>query len=77
MDVIDIANNIQEFNTELSLLKQRERIQSKSVSECCDCGGEIEYLRRKAIPEAIRCYECQRKHEFYLKVVCGCAVKRY
>lgn len=30
---------------------------------CVDCGEEIEAQRRQAMPSAIRCVVCQKKHE--------------
>jgi len=30
---------------------------------CCDCGEEIEPARLKVMPFAVRCTECQAKHE--------------
>jgi len=30
---------------------------------CVDCGDDIEPARRKAVPKATRCIDCQTKHE--------------
>ena len=39
------------------------RIADGSYGYCDDCGNEIEYRRLQAQPTAIRCVECQAKHE--------------
>lgn len=40
-----------------------ERIKSGDYGTCEDCGIEIGYKRLEAYPTAIRCIECQTKHE--------------
>jgi RNA polymerase-binding transcription factor len=35
---------------------------------CTDCDGEIPAARRRALPSAIRCVECQEWHEHVEKV---------
>jgi RNA polymerase-binding protein DksA len=40
-----------------------ERISDGSYGYCDDCGGEIDYRRLEVQPTAVRCVECQAKHE--------------
>jgi len=41
----------------------RERAQSGVVGSCVDCGEEIGYARLRAQPYAVRCIDCQARHE--------------
>ena len=40
-----------------------ERIKSGDYGTCDDCGTEIGYKRLEAYPTAVRCIQCQTKHE--------------
>jgi RNA polymerase-binding transcription factor DksA len=41
----------------------RERIKHGGYGECIDCGNDIGYERLKAFPSALRCVQCQDRHE--------------
>lgn len=41
----------------------RERAASGLLDCCSECGGEIGYDRLRAQPSAVRCVECQSRHE--------------
>jgi RNA polymerase-binding transcription factor len=41
----------------------RERINSGTFGICPDCGGAIAAARLRANPAALRCTECQARHE--------------
>ena len=41
----------------------RERMSSGTFGLCPDCGGPIAPARLKAYPAALRCTECQSRHE--------------
>lgn len=41
----------------------RERAQNGQADSCTDCGDEIGYARLRAHPYAVRCVECQSRHE--------------
>jgi DnaK suppressor protein len=41
----------------------RERINAGSFGVCPDCGGTIAPARLRANPAALRCTECQSRHE--------------
>lgn len=49
---------------ELRLVESaRERAANGLLDCCCECGGEIGYERLRAQPFAVRCVECQSRHE--------------
>jgi DnaK suppressor protein len=41
----------------------RARAQNGLVDSCSDCGDEIGYARLRAHPYAVRCVDCQSRHE--------------
>jgi len=41
----------------------RTRAASGLLDCCADCGGEIGYARLRAQPFAVRCVDCQERHE--------------
>jgi RNA polymerase-binding transcription factor DksA len=41
----------------------RERMASGDYGVCTDCGGDIGFERLRATPSAIRCIDCQTRHE--------------
>jgi DnaK suppressor protein len=41
----------------------RERINAGTFGICADCGGAIAAARLRANPAALRCTECQTRHE--------------
>ena len=41
----------------------RERMETGSYGECADCGRDIGFERLRATPAAIRCIDCQTRHE--------------
>jgi DnaK suppressor protein len=41
----------------------RERAQNGLVGSCTDCGDDIGYARLRAQPYAVRCVDCQERHE--------------
>ena len=46
-----------------SLEAARERISSGEYGVCVDCGRDIGFERLRAAPSAIRCIDCQTRHE--------------
>lgn len=46
----------------------RERAQNGLADSCCDCGDEIGYPRLRAQPYAVRCVDCQSRHEHAIGV---------
>ena len=47
----------------------RERAANGLLDCCSECGGEIGYERLRAQPFAVRCVECQSRHERKLDVL--------
>ena len=41
----------------------RQRFAEGNYGVCADCGGDIGFERLKAFPGAIRCVQCQERHE--------------
>lgn len=59
-DVADVANDALQHNTETAVAALRARwARSKGAEECEECGADIPEPRRKALPWATTCVECQ------------------
>ena len=56
LEQADVTRDLEEFR---ALEAAGERI--KAV--CADCGSDIAYERLKAFPAAVRCIQCQERHE--------------
>ena len=41
------------------LARQSSELQALASIACSDCGEDIEPLRKQAIPDAERCFDCQ------------------
>lgn len=66
-DIIDRAQYYDEQYRQLAIAAHFAGLQAHTdrpvAADCIDCGEEIPVARRKAAPSAIRCIECQAKHE--------------
>ena len=60
LEQADVSRDLQEFR---GLETARERIAGGDYGVCTDCGGDIGFERLKATPSAIRCIDCQSRHE--------------
>lgn len=69
MDIIDLAN--ESLYQDLLVVRgaPTERIERAGV--CVDCNGVIPEQRLMAVPNALRCLECQEEYEHLQKVVYG------
>jgi DnaK suppressor protein len=56
----EVARDLDEFRAVRSALT---RIESGAYGECVDCGRPIALQRLRAQPHAVRCIECQERHE--------------
>lgn len=56
----EVTRDLTEFR---GLESARERLQGGQYGVCTDCGGDIGFERLKATPSAIRCIQCQARHE--------------
>jgi DnaK suppressor protein len=59
--------DLQEAGRDLEELQQIEtalrRMDEGTYGECISCGTDIEFPRLEAQPTALRCLDCQSKHE--------------
>jgi|RhiMethySRZTD1v2_1073278.scaffolds.fasta_scaffold1854967_1 RNA polymerase-binding protein DksA len=59
--------DLQEAGRDMEELQQIDialrRIEEGAYGECIECGTDIEFPRLQAQPTALRCLECQSKHE--------------
>lgn len=56
----DITRDLDEFR---GLEAARERIKQGGYGICLDCGSDVGFERLKAFPAALRCIQCQERHE--------------
>jgi RNA polymerase-binding transcription factor DksA len=60
LEQADMTRDLDEFR---ALEAARDRIRHGGYGECIDCGNDIGYERLKAFPSALRCVQCQERHE--------------
>ena len=60
LEQADVSRDLEEFR---GLETARERLAGGDYGVCTDCGGDIGFERLKATPSAIRCIDCQSRHE--------------
>lgn len=60
LEQADVTRDLDEFR---ALEAARERIKGGAYGVCADCGSDIVYERLKAFPAALRCIQCQERHE--------------
>lgn len=60
LEQADVTRDLGEFR---GLESARERMAGGEYGVCSDCGGDIGFERLKATPTALRCIECQSRHE--------------
>jgi len=56
----DLTRDLDEFR---ALEAARKRIKEGGYGVCVDCGSDIVFERLKAFPAALRCVQCQERHE--------------
>lgn len=78
MDEVDLAQQ-----REAAYLEDRLRAQARAAALgdpgagiCADCGEEIPAARRRALPSATRCVECQAWHERVVRAALNDKEKR-
>jgi phage/conjugal plasmid C-4 type zinc finger TraR family protein len=65
-DEFDQAQQREEADRQDALdrvLADRRRMDAKGAVDCIDCGDEIPKARRRVVPGARRCVQCQSAHE--------------
>src|SRR3954453_19839072 len=60
LEQADMTRDLDEYR---ALEAARERLKSGEYGICIDCGNDIGYERLKASPAALRCIQCQERHE--------------
>ncbi|HEY3074181.1 MAG TPA: TraR/DksA family transcriptional regulator [Burkholderiales bacterium] len=60
LEQADVTRDLEEFR---ALEAARERLKDGAYGICADCGSDIGYERLKAFPAAMRCVQCQERHE--------------
>src|SRR3954462_9421938 len=60
LEQADMTPDLEEFR---ALEAARDRIKDGGYGECIDCGNDVGYERLKAFPSALRCLQCQDRHE--------------
>src|SRR5215212_2362647 len=60
LEQADVTRDLDEFR---GLESARSRIAGGEYGTCVDCGGDIAFERLKVTPSAVRCIDCQERHE--------------
>ena len=60
LEQADLTRDLDEFR---ALEAARDRLAEGGYGMCIDCGNDIGYERLKASPAALRCIQCQERHE--------------
>ena len=60
LEQADMTRDLDEYR---ALEAARARLKSREYGICIDCGNDIGYDRLKAFPSALRCIQCQERHE--------------
>lgn len=68
-DIADNANDTAQFNNDVAIRQHAidhalpAQHVVDGVVECMDCDDEIPAERLEALPDCVRCFECQTAHE--------------
>ena len=60
LEQADLSRDLDEFR---GLESACERMKEGEYGICRDCGSDIVFERLKAFPAALRCVQCQERHE--------------
>jgi RNA polymerase-binding transcription factor DksA len=60
LDQAELSRDVAELR---AIEAARKRLADGSYGLCADCGAGIDFDRLQAEPSALRCVECQRRHE--------------
>ena len=60
LEQADLTRDLDEFR---ALEAARERLKGGGYGVCIECGSDVGYERLKAFPSALRCIQCQERHE--------------
>lgn len=68
-DIFDQAQEIEQLGRAADIFLVQKSMAHDGTNECVDCGCSIEPSRKKAMPSATRCIDCQSDFERQKK--CG------
>lgn len=70
MDDIDRVQEIEHENVKrkLASISRQMAIRPRDI-HCIECGDEIPEERRKSLPNAVRCVDCQGMHEKHSRFI--------
>lgn len=60
LEQAEVTRDLSEYR---ALEAARDRLRGGEYGVCADCGGDIGFARLKATPSAVRCIQCQERHE--------------
>jgi DnaK suppressor protein len=60
LEQADVTRDLDEFR---ALEAARDRLKGGEYGVCSDCGTDIAFERLMATPIAVRCIQCQERHE--------------
>jgi DnaK suppressor protein len=60
LDQAELSRDVMELR---GIEAARKRLADGTYGVCADCGAGIDFERLRAEPAAVRCVECQRRHE--------------
>ena len=60
LEQADMTRDLDELR---ALEAARERLKAGEYGICIDCGSDVAFERLKAFPGALRCIQCQERHE--------------
>lgn len=61
--LFDLAEIRAEEEREAQIKRATAALKQSGSVECEDCGGAIAETRRRALPSATRCFDCQQRFE--------------
>jgi RNA polymerase-binding transcription factor DksA len=60
LEQADVSRDLDEFR---AIEAARERLKDGGYGICIECGSDVGFERLKAFPAALRCVQCQARHE--------------
>jgi DnaK suppressor protein len=60
LEQADVTRDLDEFR---ALEAARDRLKDGGYGTCIECGSDVGFERLKAFPAALRCVQCQTRHE--------------
>lgn len=67
-DIFDQAQEFEELGRAADIFLVQKSIAHDGTDDCVNCGCAIENSRKKAMPSATRCVDCQTRYEHQKKL---------